>query len=96
MNKRNYMKELSEIQREIGYEIEAELKRLDRNFFRDDKEPLEFFSYRESESMIQVGKDGTIKIVGILENISIRSLLDNGDLDIYNAASLLSELRKLS
>lgn len=95
INGRNYKSELRRIETDMADEIKRELKRLNRTFTRDDDESLEFMTYDSTSDIKEIYPDGTVKYSMIDEPISIDSLLDNGDLLPYDAASLVEELTVL-
>jgi hypothetical protein len=92
---RDYKKELREIEADMSLEIKNELKRLNRTFTRDDDEPLEFMTYDSTSDIKALYPDGTAKFYGVAEPISIGSLLDDGDIQPYDAASLIEQLKLL-
>jgi len=91
---------LRNIETSVASEIKEELARLGRIFTDEDDDPLTFFSFKDvSELSVEVIKaDGTF-VLGFpsfqKEEITITSLIDNGDLNIFDVVSLLDELREI-
>jgi len=99
MEKRNYFVELSSLESDIINEIKDELKRLNRNFSREDEVPLEFFNFDCVSDLIEIKSDGTfVYRSGVLSeefDCDIDGLISNGDLNTSDIIALLNELRNV-
>lgn len=93
--KRNFFKEYSSIQSAVVKGLKKELKRLKRSFKDEDDDILDFFSFASSDKIEEILPDGTAMIYGLEDLIDLGSLIDNGDIPLLNAISLLEELTDL-
>ena len=90
------MKKLSAIEVDICNSLEYELKRINRTFTEEDAEDIEFFTYStiEDQNIESVNPDGTVSLL-FGDNVSLRSMVNNGSIPWYDAVSLLQSIEEI-
>lgn len=96
MEKTNYYDKLSAIQSDIEKEIKEELSRIGERFTSEDDDPLTIFAFKNVAEieLTSIEPDGTFVVSG-KDNLTLDSLIGNGDISLYDAISLLEDLREL-
>lgn len=92
INKRDYQRELREIEEDMVHDIEEELQRLNKTFKRSDEKPLEFLTYDSTSNIMEIYPDGTVKLQDCDEPIGLLKLLTSGELLPYDACNLLEQI----
>ena len=96
INKRNYLREISELEEDIAIDIKVELKRLNRTISRNDDNPIEFFSYVTTLDIEEIHADGGVNNGSLLEtNTDIAKMISENKINIYDAIALLEQLSLL-
>ncbi len=93
LNKRNYLKEVREIEKDVVQDIKLELKRLNRSFTKDDDEPIEFMTYDTTSGIEEIHADGMVNIGGNMDDIG--ELINYNTINIYDAIALHEQLALL-
>lgn len=99
--KRNFNAELSDMQDDVISELETELKRVGRDFDAEEEQEkgeLEFFSYLliNDLGIETIKADGSVIMQNIEPiDVSLSSLINNGDISLLDALGLLNDLRDL-
>lgn len=90
---RNYRQEVREIEQDLSNDIKKELKRLGRTFSQSDDEPLESMTYDSTSDLEEIYPDGSVLFDD--KKTTIFDIIDDGKIALYDAISLLDDLKKI-
>lgn len=92
---KDYRLEILSLKYQMAEEVQKELKRIGKIFTRDCENPIEFMALESTSEIIKIYPDGNVHYSPIGELISVAVLIDDGDIEIFDAAKLVDNLRKI-
>ena len=95
---KTYYEQYSELQDNVLADIERQCARLKKHLRKEDEESLDFFSYKVADTfeLTEITKRATFKTDLHDEELSIREMVNDGELLLADVIGLLEELEEIN